>query len=91
MINPEIVLKLWEIFPDSFSVSKKSTRTETYNGPWGTEEIPVGEETITLSECICNTASAISCCGTEMNRAMRYIESYKPAWIQRREIKNFLS
>ena len=88
--DPDIVMKIWEIFPDAFSVSKKSSITEHVAGRCGLEELVTGEETIILSECIANTASAISCCGTEMTRALKYIESYKPAWIQKREIKNFL-
>lgn len=88
--DPEIIMKIWEIFPDSFNVTKKSMISSYAAGPWGMEEVSGKEETIILAECIANTASAISNSGTEMARALKYIESYKPAWIQKREIRNFL-
>lgn len=89
--EPEIVMKIWEVFPDSFNVTKKSKITRNVAGPWGIEEVETGEEeTIILAECIASTATAYSHNGTDMNGAMKYIEGYRPAWIQRREIKNFL-
>jgi len=90
MIPSEIMMKLWEIFPDAFSISKVSPVYATYNGNYGPEEVKTGEETITLAETIAFTAKAFSNNGTDMDRAMKYLESYKPAWVQRREIKNFL-
>lgn len=88
--DPEIVMKIWEIFPDSFNTVKKSPIVDRYPSSFGYEEIITGYETITLAECIANTAAATSHEGRDMDRALRYIESYKPAWIQRREIRNFL-
>ena len=88
--DSELITKLWEVFPDAFSTSKVSPVTESYNGRFGPEETIVGEETIILAECIAATAKAISRCGTNMDGALKYIESYKPAWIQNREIRNFL-
>lgn len=87
---PEIIMKIWEIFPEAFNTAKKSQITERYTGQYGIEETVTGEETIILAECIANTANAISNGEREMDRALKYIESYKPAWIQRREIRNFL-
>ena len=89
--EPEIIMKIWEVFPDSFNTVKKSPITSHAAGPWGMEEVVTGEETIILAECIANTATAYSRTGTDMAGALKYIESYKPSWIQRREIKNFLS
>lgn len=89
-IPSEIILKLWEVFPDSFSVSKVSPIYTTFNGGYGTEDVKTGEETIILAEEIAATAKAFSYNGSDMAGALKYIESYKPAWIQRREIRNFL-
>jgi len=87
---PEIVMKIWEIFPEAFTTAKKSPIIDRYNGQFGVEETISGYETIVLAECIAATANAISNGEREMDRALRYIESYKPTWVQRREINNFL-
>lgn len=89
--DPEIVMKLWDIFPDSFNTVKRSPIIDRYNGQYGPEEIVTGEETIVLAECIASTAAAYSRGGTNMAGALKYIESFKPGWIQRREIRNFLN
>ena len=89
--EPEIVMKIWDVFPDSFNTTKRSPITDRYNGQYGAEDAIVGEETVVLAECIAATATAISHDGSDMDRALKYIESYKPAWIQKREIRNFLN
>ena len=88
-IPSEIFMKLWEVFPDCFSVKGTAKIYETYNGPWGTEEIFKGTQIVTLSEFIANTANAISRGGRYMEKALAYIDTFKSAKVQAREIKNF--
>lgn len=88
--DPEIVMKIWEVFPESFNVTKKSPVTAFVPGEFGVNEVVADEETVILAECIANTATAFSRNGTDMDRAMKYIEGYKPYRIQQREIRNFL-
>ena len=87
-ISMDLTLHLWEVFPDAFSTSKVTPTYDTMNGPWGTEEVLTGCTTSTLAECILLTAQALSHGETEA--ALRYLDSFKPAWVQRREIRNYL-
>lgn len=90
MINVDLFTKLWEVFPDSFSYSHKYKKTEWKAGPWGMEEIEAGEGTANLAENILNNANAIMI-KYGLDRALKYIEEFKPAKVQAREIKNFTS
>ena len=87
--NPDLVMALWEIFPDSYSITKPVAMTETYNGPFGTEEITVGTKTESLALCILNTANAIMI-KWGIARALRYIDEFRPASVQRTETAVFL-
>lgn len=88
--DSELFVKLYEIFPDAFSVKKTVNTTATYNGPWGTENIVTGTKEENLAEDILATAKAISRCGNCMKEAIKYIESYASERVQKREIKSFL-
>ena len=89
--NPDLVCKLWEIFPDSFSISKTYVNVDYRPGQFGFEEAPTEQyETVTLAECILNTAQAISRGGRYMDQAIKYLYEYKPAKVQRREIASYL-
>ena len=87
-IDANLALHLWEIFPDAFSTTKTAPTYDTFNGPWGTEEVQTGETRVVLAECILMTANALS--HGDEERALRYLGGFKPAWVQRREIRNFL-
>ena len=88
MIDSSLMLQLWQVFPDSFSVTSTGPVYETYNGPFGTEEIKTGKTTETLASCILSTANAILIkYGPE--RAAAYIKEYSKPKEQRNEILAF--
>lgn len=86
----DLFMKLVEVFPDALNTSKESEVFEDRPGPWGIEHVSIGTETVSLGRCILDTANAISRGGQYMDRAIEYLEGFKPAAVQRREIKSFL-
>lgn len=87
-IDSSLVLQLWEIFPDSFSITSTGACFETYNGPFGTEEIQTGTTTETLASCILNTANAIHIkYGAE--RSTAYLKEFSKKTEQQKEILAF--
>ena len=88
MIDSSLTLQLWEVFPDFFSVTSTGPVYETYNGPFGTEEIKPGETTETLASCILSTANT-SMIKYGPERAAAYIKEFSKPKEQRNEILAF--
>ena len=86
----ELVLHLWEVFPVSFNINKTTSSFETVNAGSGTYERCTGSETENLAECILNTANAFCRPRSDLSGGLRYIDEYKPGYIQQREIRSFL-
>lgn len=90
MINIELFLKLQEVFADAFNHTKQVERIDRIAGPWGIEEYRTCiYDTVTLSEQILLTANAISHGGTDMDRAIKYLDMFKKKRIQKNAIDQF--
>ena len=87
-IDSSLVLQLWEVFPESFSITKTSPVYETYNGRFGTEDVQTGTETETLASCILNTANAIHI-KYGAKRSAAYINEFSKKREQENEILVF--
>lgn len=90
MIDARLFLKLQEVFADSFNHTKQVERIDRIAGPWGIEEYRTCiYDTVTLSEQILLTANAISRGGTDMERALDYLDAFKKKRLQENAIDSF--
>ena len=90
MIDARLFLKLQEVFSDAFNHTKEVERIDRIAGPWGIEEYRTCiYDTVTLSEQILLTANAISHGGTDMDRAIKYLDMFKKKRIQKNAIDDF--
>jgi hypothetical protein len=84
----DLFLKLAEVFPAALNTSRAYDKIEYRPGPFGMEEVNVGTGVENLGENILNTAnSTMVKYGKE--RALAYIEEYRPTRVQRAELYNF--
>lgn len=90
MIDAMLFLKLQEVFADSFNHTKEVERIDRIAGPWGIEEYRTCiYDTVTLAEQILLTANAISHGGTDMERALDYLDAFKKKRLQENAIDSF--
>lgn len=90
MIDARLFLKLQEVFADAFNHTKQVEQIDRIAGPWGIEEYHTCIfDTVTLSEQILLTANAISRGGTDMDRALDYLDSFKKKRLQENAIDSF--
>ena len=87
MFDSELFCKLWEVFPDSFSITKQSTTIPIINGRFGQELGEPETVTINLADCILSTAQAIKL--KYGDRAIKYLERFKNPNEQRKDILAF--
>ena len=87
--NSDLFMRLFEIFPTAI-ITTRTTANYTYmTGRFGMEKVYTGSDTENLAACILDTATAIErTYGTD--RALAYIDSFRPEKVQRNEIKAFL-
>ena len=90
MIDARLFLKLQEVFADSFNHTKQVEQIDRIAGPWGIEEYRTCiYDTVTLSEEILLTAQAISHDGKDMDRSIKYLETFKNKKMQENAIADF--
>lgn len=87
MFDSELFCKLWEVFPDSFSITKQSTTRPIINGRFGQEYGEPETATVNLADCILSTAQAIKL--KYGDRAIKYIEQFSDPKGQRKDILAF--
>lgn len=84
----DLFLKLAEVFPAALNTSRVYDKIEYRPGRFGMEEDSAGTGVENLGEDILNTANATMVkYGKE--KALAYIEEYRPARVQRAELYNF--
>lgn len=88
--NAELFTKLIEIWPESINYTKVINCYDYRPGPFGVEKVFTGTEVENLGECILTTAQAISRGGTDIARALEYIESFSPERVKKQEYRNFV-
>lgn len=84
----DLFLKLVEVFPAALNTSRVTDKIEYRPGRFGMEEVNAGTEIENLGEDILNTANA-TMIKYGKAAALRYIEEFRPARVQRQELKNF--
>ena len=90
MIDGLLFTTLFEIFPESFSATRKYHSTKTVNTPWGVEyEEDPEEKTVTMAECILNTAQGIANSYGIDHAINKYLYTFKKKSVQRQELANF--
>lgn len=89
MIDSILFTVLFEIFPDAFSVNREFTQYDYKPTEWGIEKIEVGKGTENLAECILTTAQAV--CKGDVNRGLKYLQTFKKKTVQNQEVKRFTS
>lgn len=84
----DLFLHLAQVFPAALNTSRVVDTYESRPGPWGIERVYTGTETEILAADILDTATAtMRNYGKE--RALRYIDEFKPAKVQRAELLQF--
>lgn len=84
----DLFMALAQVFPASLNTSRVYEVYEDQPGPWGMEKVFKGCKTESLAEDILATATAtMRTYGKD--RALRYIDEFKPARVQRAELLNF--
>ena len=89
MYNSDLFMRLFNVFPTAFLTTKTTPDFMYTSGRFGMEKVCTGSSTENMAACILDTAAAIEQkYGTD--RALEYIDSFKPEKVQRQEIKTFL-
>lgn len=83
-----LFLQLVESFPDAMSATRIVASYETYNGPFGTEDIYTGDEIENLGEDILSTACTIQVKYGEA-AALDYIKTFSDPRVQRAELRGW--
>lgn len=84
----ELFIKLQEVFPEAMNTSRVIELFEDRPGPWGLERVSKGYSTENLGADILDTAKAIA--RGDIERGIRYIETFRNPSVQKSEIKHFL-
>ena len=85
--DADLFAKLYEVFPDSFTITKTTTTRPIVNGRFGQEYGDAETTTSNLAECILSTAQAIKL--KYGDRAIKYIEQFQSPEEQRKDILAF--
>lgn len=87
MIDSRLMVRLFEIFPESFSVVRYSDSYDYIPREFGIEKVYTGKEKVVMSETILNTAQAIT--KGDIERGYRYLDMFRSKKVRNRELKNF--
>ena len=90
LYNPELFERLYEIFPESFSIVREIPVYSYFPTAFGQELIQTDTILENLGEDILMTAQAFSHDGNYMEAAYRYLQQFKTKKVQKQTIRKFL-
>ena len=85
--DADLFAKLYEVFPDSFTITKQVTEREVINGRFGQELGEPKTVIVNLADCILSTAQAIKL--KYGDRATKYIMQFADTKEQKKDILAF--